>query len=377
MKICKYCGGELIDSAVKCKHCGKWIDIICPYCEGEVSPQATICPHCGEKLNPQKEQIKTEKVQKDSYSRGKKITIIFLCIFFLVSLLFVVIIGFNNYIEHLDEKTTEEFSINYSNNIKTKNIIENFYNFKIQKAYDKYINDYADKIIKDYEISKPCAIYKLNNDPEEFGEITQASPYIAKSKLWSIGKCSADEEKIFEQNKLKKIAEWNGGVSLDCAKSLTNEYDYNTEDNLDENGNNYKYQSLCTMQEKQKIKEASIKRSAKEYGVSYDCANAWENRVYKDNYILFDLSKCSQKELQSIKNEMTKQQSDYNEPRGVYTESGMPPALILKDVPIMCYKYSNNGDNSYCSDKQLKIIQDFFQANPNIKHSFIGYPYNY
>lgn len=52
MKTCKYCGGELIDTAKKCKHCGEWLDINCPYCEGEVSPQAAICPHCGERLTP-------------------------------------------------------------------------------------------------------------------------------------------------------------------------------------------------------------------------------------------------------------------------------------------------------------------------------------
>ena len=52
MKTCKYCGGELMDTAKKCKHCGEWLDVNCPYCDGEVSPQAAICPHCGEKLTP-------------------------------------------------------------------------------------------------------------------------------------------------------------------------------------------------------------------------------------------------------------------------------------------------------------------------------------
>lgn len=51
MKTCKYCGGEIMDTAKKCKHCGEWIDINCPYCDGEVSTQANKCPHCGEKLN--------------------------------------------------------------------------------------------------------------------------------------------------------------------------------------------------------------------------------------------------------------------------------------------------------------------------------------
>ncbi len=74
MKTCKYCGGEVIDTAKKCKHCGEWLDIICPYCEGEVSPQATICPHCGEKIKEGNEQEtipQSEKTKICKYCEGE------------------------------------------------------------------------------------------------------------------------------------------------------------------------------------------------------------------------------------------------------------------------------------------------------------------
>jgi len=349
MKTCKYCGGEVSDTAKKCKYCGEWLN--------EENDKTTI----------NKNRIQK---QTDSKAKNTKITAILLSIVILTIFITGVIFGLNKYIEYLDAATNETFMVNYSNDVKTINIIEKLYNFKMQKAYDKYIIDYANEIANNYGVSNSCGIYRLLSDTDSYGEITQASSYLGKSKLFSNCKCSENEEKKCEKQDLEEIAELHGGISLDCAKSLKNEYQYNSEDNLDENGNNYKYQSLCTAEEKQKMEESSIKKLAESFGITLDCAKAWDNRVYRDNYIVFDMSKCSQKELQSIKKDMSKQET-YESEEPLYTK-GMPPSLILKGIPIMCYKYANNGDNRRCSEKQLKIIQDFFKQNPDILHSYIS-----
>lgn len=62
MKTCKYCGGEILDTAKKCKHCGEWVENTltkaeeenqtqyCPYCGETILATAIKCKHCGEKL---------------------------------------------------------------------------------------------------------------------------------------------------------------------------------------------------------------------------------------------------------------------------------------------------------------------------------------
>ncbi len=74
MRACEYCGGEVSDTARKCKHCGEWLkkDIdqpqtvqketkTCKYCGGEVSNTAKKCKHCGEWITEQETQLSPNK----------------------------------------------------------------------------------------------------------------------------------------------------------------------------------------------------------------------------------------------------------------------------------------------------------------------------
>lgn len=69
-KRCPFCGGEILATAKKCKHCKQYIPDqeenvsnsdtkICPFCSEEILVTAKKCKHCGEWLNTNNTQIKT------------------------------------------------------------------------------------------------------------------------------------------------------------------------------------------------------------------------------------------------------------------------------------------------------------------------------
>ena len=64
-KNCPYCGQEILNTAKKCKHCGKWLEKKCPQCGEWIKAEAKKCRFCGSWFN---------KWEKEKYERSTNFT---------------------------------------------------------------------------------------------------------------------------------------------------------------------------------------------------------------------------------------------------------------------------------------------------------------
>lgn len=123
--------------------------------------------------------------------------------------------------------------------------------------------------------------------------------------------------------------------------------------------------------------------NAKEMKISRKCAEDYTITKRQGEYTEGDFSGCSEKENKTIKEylknlERESEQQEYaidDESLAKWTDSGMPKSLVLKDVSILCFEKSNSGDNSKCSEKELKTIQDFYKNNEELDWEYEYFQY--
>lgn len=176
MRNCKYCGGEVSDTAKKCKHCGEWLNEeneqtevnkpnikTCEYCGGDVPFTAKKCIHCGENFieeHQQKSLNKNAQIKNDS--NNNKALILIVCITLVVFLVIIILIIFNKsgVFDNLNSNAIEKI-------IKTANTTEQGYEdvgqeSKIYKLMEKDYNQISN--FKDKQTGADTYAFRVQTD---------------------------------------------------------------------------------------------------------------------------------------------------------------------------------------------------------------------
>lgn len=341
-RTCPYCGEEILETAIKCKHCQSWLKKKCPFCAEMIDSNLDKCPFCDSNLiekevNIPKENVQTvEKNKENSKKQQTKkeetsdlgvldaINSFFEHPFRNILIIIILLHLFGNPFSDLWTPVQED---------------DGTYCMKT-KIFDGEKRTFCSKNEKDLIAFKNCLkspqvkIMQMS-EKSYFGDYSQATddsfyPVCKPVSVWE-----KKDNEVQEQNVGNKDEN-------EIIQTAVNEY-----------------------------KKEKHKEEAQRYGVSVSCYEKFRPiYMQKGDKISLEEIPCSKKEGQSIKNQLRKEEEEFNnreyaldDIEVVYGNAGMPKSLVLKGVPIICFEHANIGDNSKCTPKQLDTINKFFEEN--------------
>ena len=339
---CPYCGEEILETAIKCKHCQSWIKKKCPFCAEMIDSNLDRCPFCDSNLKEVNEepkesvQISKEPIKENKNKEQEKDTGLVdwssVNFFFKHPILSIIIIAIAVHI----------FGNPFSDLWRTVKEDDETYCMKT-KVLEGEKRTFCSKDEKDLISFKNC----LNSPQVKFMQIADKGFFGDYSQ--------ATDDSFYPV--CKPVSVW---------EKKDNEVPEQNVGNKDENEI---IQTAVNEYKKEKHKE-----EAQRYGVSVSCYEKFRPiYMQKGNKISLEEIPCSKKEGQSIKNQLRKEEEEFNnreyaldDIEVVYGNAGMPKSLVLKGVPIICFEHANIGDNSKCTPKQLDTIKEFYKNNQEL-----------
>lgn len=339
---CPYCGEEILETAIKCKHCQSWIKKKCPFCAEMIDSNLDRCPFCDSNLKEVNEepkesvQISKEPIKENKNKEQEKDTGLVdwssVNFFFKHPILSIIIIAIAVHI----------FGNPFSDLWRTVKEDDETYCMKT-KVLEGEKRTFCSKDEKDLISFKNC----LNSPQVKFMQIADKGFFGDYSQ--------ATDDSFYPV--CKPVSVW---------EKKDNEVQEQNVGNKDENEI---IQTAVNEYKKEKHKE-----EAQRYGVSVSCYEKFRPiYMQKGDKISLEEIPCSKKEGQSIKNQLRKDEEEFNnreyaldDIEVVYGNAGMPKSLVLKGVPIICFEHANIGDNSKCTPKQLDTIKEFYKNNQEL-----------
>ena len=339
---CPYCGEEILETAIKCKHCQSWIKKKCPFCAEMIDSNLDRCPFCDSNLKEVNEepkesvQVSKEPIKENKNKEQEKDTGLVdwssVNFFFKHPILSIIIIAIAVHI----------FGNPFSDLWRTVKEDDETYCMKT-KVLEGEKRTFCSKDEKDLISFKNC----LNSPQVKFMQIADKGFFGDYSQ--------ATDDSFYPV--CKPVSVW---------EKKDNEVQEQNVGNKDENEI---IQTAVNEYKKEKHKE-----EAQRYGVSVSCYEKFRPiYMQKGDKISLEEIPCSKKEGQSIKNQLRKEEEEFNnreyaldDIEVVYGNAGMPKSLVLKGVPIICFEHANIGDNSKCTPKQLDTIKEFYKNNQEL-----------